>query len=719
MSGPGFVVRWHLEALLHSYSQIVFAKSLPLGMVLLLVSLVFPSVGLSGIFCALATNSLAKVFTGRHQSIHDGVWGFGALMAGMFVARNYEPGTQTFLLILLTALLTLVFSMAAQAFLQPRGLPMLTLPFVVVTWVVYVFSLSLPGLILREDYIFSNSTSSFSWLKSADAVWLNTITNPYINTLFQTLAGVFFNGSVLAGVVVFTAVFFWSRLAAILIVLGYSSGFLIYALFGLPTHQLLINLSGANYIFSAMALGGFFLVGNLWSWGVVLFVSPILTALVFFLNYLLSFVGLSSLTLGFALTTISFLYFLKKQNRIPGIAPVFWQTNHYEDNLYQWFRTKELTAIEYTIRLQLPFLGDWWVSQDYEGKQTHLGAWRYALDFVIKDDFGSTWDDSGIRLEDYYCYNKPVLAPADGYIVNLTDKLPDNPVGSINMESNWGNSIVIQHAGGIYSQLSHLKPNSFKVALGQYVFAGQTLALCGNSGRSAEPHLHWQVQNSAEIGAVTLPWPVTAYFKEKNEFVEWKSPQTGQTVRPPVFNALLQKAFKLIPGNKFKLNYDGKDFYMEVFTDAYNKTYIWSHNDKTALYFIYDGIFFYATRFVGSSKSPLAHLFKAFHKVFMAYEPKLQIEAGLPVNFGANVLTSWTQDLVSPFIIYNRPNFTLKYKSLDNEWNPNEIILESEIKGSAFDEPLKYLTTLKAGRISEISIYRSESLKSIILCEWL
>lgn len=713
------IISWHLEALLHSYSQIVFARNRAVGLSLLLVSLVFPSVGLSGAFCAILTNVLAKVFTGKNQSIQDGVWGFGALMAGMFVARSYEPNGQTFLLLLLTSLLSLVFSMGTQALLQPRGLPMLTLPFVLVTWVVYIFSLSLPNLQLRSDYIFSNATSNFLWLQNLDSLWLKHIANPYFNTLFKTLAGVFFNGSLTAGLVVFVSVFLWSRIAAVLILLGYTSSFLIYGLFGLPTHQLLVNLSGANYIFSAMALGGFFLVGNLWSWGVVLFVSPILTALVFFLNYLLSFVGLSSLTLGFAVTTIGFLYFLKKQNRIPGIVPVLWQTNHFEQNLYQWYRSKELSQIEHNLRLQLPFLGEWWVSQDYNGKQTHLGLWRYALDFVIVDDNNQTWSQSGTKLEDYHCYNKPILAPADGYVVNLQDKLPDNPIGSINMETNWGNTLVIQHTGGLYSQLSHLKPGSFKVSLGQYVFAGQTIAACGNSGRSAEPHLHWQIQASPEIGATTLPYPLAAYLTDNGELNEWKSPFMGQSIQAPVFAPLLQKAFKLLPGNKCKVTFEGKVFQWEVFTDAYNKTYIYSHTEKATLYYLYDGLCFYGTHFLGDAKGPLAKFFMATQKVFMSFDKSRKVKSFLPINFGVNKLAQWFQDVVAPLQIFNRPSYLLQYTYLDNDWAPSKIEMKSEVVSMGSWTKTSFKIVINLGQISEIEILTSSNSKSKLICEWL
>lgn len=39
-----------------------------------------------------------------------------------------------------------------------------------------------------------------------------------------------------------------------------------------------------------------------------------------------------------------------------------------------------------------------------------------------------------------------------------------------------------------------MKKGSVKVAVGDTVSKGQVVALCGNSGNSTEPHLHFQLQ---------------------------------------------------------------------------------------------------------------------------------------------------------------------------------------------------------------------------------
>ena len=107
--------------------------------------------------------------------------------------------------------------------------------------------------------------------------------------------------------------------------------------------------------------------------------------------------------------------------------------------------------------LSLPFWGEWTVTQGYDGQYTHLGEWGKALDFMIKDSNGSTHRGNGFILEEYYCYNKPVIAAGDGIVEATVDNIEDNEPGKINTVNNWGNTVIINHYNGVYSQVSHLR----------------------------------------------------------------------------------------------------------------------------------------------------------------------------------------------------------------------------------------------------------------------
>ena len=59
-----------------------------------------------------------------------------------------------------------------------------------------------------------------------------------------------------------------------------------------------------------------------------------------------------------------------------------------------------------------------------------------------------------------------------------------------------GNSVIIEHAPGIYSLYYHL--DSISVQEGAIVQAGTLVGLSGSTGLSTGPHLHWEVRVSTE-----------------------------------------------------------------------------------------------------------------------------------------------------------------------------------------------------------------------------
>jgi murein DD-endopeptidase MepM/ murein hydrolase activator NlpD len=85
-----------------------------------------------------------------------------------------------------------------------------------------------------------------------------------------------------------------------------------------------------------------------------------------------------------------------------------------------------------------------------------------------------------------------------------------------------GNTVIIKTENDEYLVFAHFKQNSIKVKQGQKIKQGELLGLCGNSGNSSEPHLHFHIQNiESFIGATG----VKSYFdklivdgKEKTDY---------------------------------------------------------------------------------------------------------------------------------------------------------------------------------------------------------
>ena len=133
---------------------------------------------------------------------------------------------------------------------------------------------------------------------------------------------------------------------------------------------------------------------------------------------------------------------------------------------------------------------------------------RNAVDFVRLDGEGRGHDGDPRREGSWYGFGEPVLAPAGGTVVSVSDVHPDAPVGNVGVMPPTGNHIVLDIGGGRYAVLGHLQQGSARVGEGERVRPGQRIAAVGDSGDSLVPHLHFQVQDSPGFGEQVRTLPV-------------------------------------------------------------------------------------------------------------------------------------------------------------------------------------------------------------------
>ncbi len=156
-----------------------------------------------------------------------------------------------------------------------------------------------------------------------------------------------------------------------------------------------------------------------------------------------------------------------------------------------------------TTTLSLPFKDAWSVTWGGDTRELNYHHdtpnQRFAFDFVVVDGSGKTFKGNGAQNEDYYAFGREVLAPADGIVTDVISGVRDNTPGSMNSYSGLGNAVFIRHGEQEVSVLAHLTLGSIKVKVGDKVQRGQVVGLCGNSGNSSEPHLHYHLQNGVVI----------------------------------------------------------------------------------------------------------------------------------------------------------------------------------------------------------------------------
>jgi hypothetical protein len=120
---------------------------------------------------------------------------------------------------------------------------------------------------------------------------------------------------------------------------------------------------------------------------------------------------------------------------------------------------------------------------------------RWSFDLVVTAN-GHTFRGDGSRLEDYYAFDRPVLAPAAGVVRIARDCEPDGPIRQWRVRRAAGNYVVLEVADGEFLFIAHLRHGSITVAAADRVREGQVIGRVGNSGNSSEPHVHLHLQDT-------------------------------------------------------------------------------------------------------------------------------------------------------------------------------------------------------------------------------
>jgi len=703
-----FQLATFVKSVLNSYSQIFFAKSLVFAAVVLIVSLANPIVGLGGLAAVVLINALAYILAFPTQKIKSGVYGFNAAFLGMAMAYKFTFNSSFIAFFLFALALLFMFTVWFETSFAQHKLPMLTLPFVLTMMVLELAFNTFTNIEAVSQ--FDRFTVVLAQEVRLPWYWLvHSLDNfpfpPIFAYFFKTLASVFFSDSVLVGIIIAVAILIYSRIQFTVALLGFIGAFLSVKILGADMQVLTQNLGGINYIFWGMAIGSFFIIPNIYSYLMMMGLTPVLFLIYESIERLISGFGLSSYTLAFSLLTILVLFILKQRSVNKFFVFPLIQYYNPEKTVYKSVNFLQRFENDLLFKMKLPFLGEWTVSQGYNGGITHLGEWGNALDFVITDNDKKTYSLPGTKKDDFYSYNKPVLAPADGYVYQISNITKDNEINDVNTNKNWGNTIIINHLNGLFTQISHLKQDSFKVNIGDYVTKGTVLASCGNSGRSPEPHIHFQIQLSPEIGAKTHPYPFGYYFEKTNDkpILRIGDVPTENSI---IYNVdcldLIYNAFNFKPGKELNVNFNGEKVKWTVATNAYNQSYIFCEKSKSTAYFVNDGTMFYFTDFEGRKKSALYTFYRSCFRLLLAGERSIEIKDSIPLSKELPLTFKWLQDFIAPIVLLSRVNFSSKLNRLDNPYYPENAEFVNRVEVKSFwkkEQPTEYTVAISQSKI--------------------
>ncbi len=626
-----------LDVILLGYAQILFSNSRWVGALLLLATAFQPTAMLVGLGSVALAGLVARGIGLSPELIRSGLFSYNALLLGLGGVAFFEPSLGMALVLFLTISVSVLVTAALHSALGATfALPALTLPFLLVIYGLLGAAPAL-GLSFHTDLI-----------SNVELLPLPAL----LGDFFRALGALFFDPRAIAGLLVAAALLLHSRIGFLLVIVGFVVTRLFTSALPISADSGTGAMVAYNGMLVAYCLGGVFFVPGRSAFLFAALGAAMAGVVTLGLGFLLITFHMPVLILPFNLTMILILYAMRQRIRDQHPKSVDFISGTPEQNLDYYRSRIARFGARYAIKIRAPFLGKWICTQGINGDLTHKGHWRHGLDFEVQGMDGKLFSGEGSRVDDFYCYRLPILSPAYGTVARVVDGIPDNEIGQVNLERNWGNLVIVYHAYGFYSLVAHLSPGSIRVQEGQIVQPGEELGRCGCSGRAPTPHLHFQLQATARVGAPTLPMELhdVLSFDEGLQLHNAMVPQKGQELRNLEPRGEIARLFEMPYGKQFRLEAVGQSERIEADIDLLGGLILRSLDRRATLYYDHRPQHFTIFDTLGDRRSALKLLQMALGRVPFEAESNLSWRDYIPLRRTLPAGLNLLYDFLAPFV---------------------------------------------------------------------
>ncbi len=259
-----------------------------------------PPALLPGALLGLVVSTLtAKGLRADPDALRQGLYGFNGMLVGLALPSFVAASPAMWLLLVLGAAASSVAMLALGRALRRSGVPVLTAPFLLTTWVLLLIAMawSLPG-------VEATSAAEGALVAPQGGAW---VAMPLLRGWIVALAQVFLLDDLGSALLVLLGLFVASRSAAAWALIGSALALGVAVALGLPALAVSQGLYGFSPVLTAVALGSAFASSRPWA-GAATALAIVLTTLAqVALNAGLGALRLPALTAPFVLVTWLFL----------------------------------------------------------------------------------------------------------------------------------------------------------------------------------------------------------------------------------------------------------------------------------------------------------------------------------------------------------------------------------------------------------------------------
>ena len=235
-----------IRIVLKNTSQVLLLNNAWTGLFILLGLFIGSwKVGVMALIASVIALLLAKRTNYSEEEINTGLSGFNPVLTAIALTLFLVPKWYSLIIILVAIIITMPIGSAFREFFKPFGVPMLTMPYVFVSW-----------LILLMSFQFKFVNADVNILPNAiQEIQFSGHHIQFINAFLSGFSEIFLLKSVLAGTLILIGIFIASRKAGVYAIVANLIGFLAVIVLGANHDQINEGLFGYNVILTVLALG--------------------------------------------------------------------------------------------------------------------------------------------------------------------------------------------------------------------------------------------------------------------------------------------------------------------------------------------------------------------------------------------------------------------------------------------------------------------------------
>ncbi len=234
-----------IAASLRGISQVVLIENAITGFIILIaVTVSSYYLGIIALASAIIGTFVGKLGGADENTINRGLFGYNSVLTGMALAL-FLSGPFMWIIALVGSAIAAIFTAMMMHFMKKTEIPILTFPFIILTWFILLASYKLKGIRLTSELEPQNLTH---WELNIEGK-INLL-----DVIFNGIGQVFFLDEAISGIIIYFAIFLAGKKIGFYAVIGNVAAIIIAYFLGGEHSLIVMGLYGYNAILTIIAV---------------------------------------------------------------------------------------------------------------------------------------------------------------------------------------------------------------------------------------------------------------------------------------------------------------------------------------------------------------------------------------------------------------------------------------------------------------------------------